>query len=75
MGWGEVLKGEDMTKAMVRIIFAGAFAVIALAGALVLEYTGTEVPSWLIAVIATAAGYVFGHSQENGINGKGRSKS
>lgn len=59
-----------MTKAMVRILFAGGFAVIALMGALVLEFTGTEVPTWLIAVIATAAGYVFGHTQENGINGK-----
>lgn len=59
-----------MTKAMVRILFAGAFAVISLAGALVLEFTGTEVPTWLIAVIATAAGYVFGHASENGINGR-----
>ncbi len=59
-----------MTKAMVRILFAGAFAIIALTGALILQFTGIDVPTWLIAVIATAAGYVFGHTQENGINGK-----
>ncbi len=63
-----------MTKAMVRIIFAGAFALVALAGALVLEFTGVEVPTWLIAVIATAAGYVFGHTQENGVNGRKNAK-
>lgn len=59
-----------MTKAMVRIIFAGAFATLALGGALLLEFTGTETPIWLVALIASASGYVFGHMQENGINGK-----
>lgn len=59
-----------MNKAMLRILIAGAFGLIALAGALALEVTGDGAPGWLIAVIASAAGYAFGHMQENGINGK-----
>jgi hypothetical protein len=59
-----------MNKAMTRILFSGIFALVALGGALGLEFVGEDVPSWLVAVIAAAAGYVFGHAQENGINGK-----
>lgn len=59
-----------MSKAMVRICFAGAFAVIGLLGALALELTGTSVPPWLAGLVGAAGGYLFGHVQENGVNGK-----
>ena len=59
-----------MNKAMARILIAGAFGLIALAGALTLEVTADGAPGWLIAVIASAAGYAFGQVQENGFNGK-----
>jgi len=55
-----------MTTAMIRILFAGAFALIALAGALVLEATGHECPVWLVSVVSGAVGFIFGHVQENG---------
>ena len=59
-----------MTKAMVRIIFAGVFALVGLMGGLILEMTGTSVPPWLAGIVGAAAGYLFGHVQENGVNGK-----
>ena len=51
---------------LLRIIFGGVFALVALAGALMLEMTGHEAPVWLVALTATAGGYVFGHAQANG---------
>ncbi len=59
-----------MNKAMVRMLFTGAFAIVALgiAGGCVL--TDRPVEAWLAGVIGLASGYLFGHIQENGINGK-----
>jgi len=51
---------------MVHLLFAGGFALIALAGALALELTGNSTPQWLVAVIAGAAGYFWGHVKANG---------
>ena len=51
---------------IVRLIFAGAFALIALTGAVLGELLGHPAPDWLIALVATAGGYIFGHVQANG---------
>ena len=59
-----------MNKAMTRLILTGAFALICLIGAVGLEFTNNGTPEWLIAMVAAASGYIFGHVQENGINGK-----
>lgn len=61
-----------MTKALIRMLFAGAFGLTALVGALMLQWHGQAVPEWLIALIGAAGGYIFGHAQENGINGQGK---
>lgn len=61
-----------MSKAMVRILFAGVFALVALGGAVAAELTGHGTPEWLIAIVSAAGGYAFGHAQENGLNGKGK---
>ena len=55
-----------LSGTLVRIVLAGAFALIALGGAIALEIHGDGSPSWLVAVIATAAGYIFGHVEANG---------
>ena len=59
-----------MTGAMIRILFAGAFALLALLGAIVIELCGGETPEWLIVTIVAAVGYIFGHVQENGLTRK-----
>ena len=64
-----------MTKALLRMVFAGSFGLTALIGALLLQWQGQVVPDWLIAIIGAAGGYVFGHAQENGINGQGKKAS
>ena len=56
-----------MSKATLRIIFAGLFGLIALVGALAIQaFTDDPVPEWLIGLIGVAGGYIFGHVQENG---------
>ena len=59
-----------MNPTILRMIFAGAFALIGLGGALGLEAMGQSTPEWLIAVISAAGGFLFGHVQANGFNGK-----
>jgi len=59
-----------LNQVIVRLLFTGAFGLLALVGAVVLEVTGTGCPEWLIATVATAAGYMFGHVQANGVSGK-----
>ena len=61
-----------MTKALMRILFASAFGLTALVGAIALQWHGQATPEWLIALIGAAGGYIFGHTQENGINGQGK---
>jgi hypothetical protein len=63
-----------MNQTMIRMIFTGAFALIALMGAVGLEFIGNEVPQWLVGIIGVAGGYLFGHVQANGINGKKHGK-
>ena len=58
-----------MNRAQLRMVFAGAFGLIALVGAIVLEVSGHGVEAWLAGVIGMAAGYLFGHVQENGFSG------
>jgi len=53
-----------------RILFASAFGLIALVGALILELMGSPCPPWLVALVGAAAGYIFGHVQSNGFTGK-----
>lgn len=55
---------------MARLIFTGLFALTALLIAGGVELQGGDTPEWLIVVIAAAAGWMFGHVQTNGINGK-----
>ena len=59
-----------MNPTMVRILFAGAFALIGLTGALVLEALGQGTPEWLISVVSAAGGFLFGHVLANGFDGK-----
>ena len=57
-----------MSKASLRIIFAGVFAMTALIGAIAIQVlTDEAVPDWLVALIGAAGGYIWGHVQENGI--------
>ena len=62
-----------MTTITVRIVFAGAFALIALGGALALEAMGQECPIWLVSVVSGAVGYIFGQVHENGTSSLGGS--
>ena len=57
-----------MTTALIRILFAGGFATVALVGALVLEIMGNECPAWLVGVIGAAVGFMFAHAEANGTN-------
>ena len=50
--------------ARLRIILAGAFALVCLAGAIMLEAMDQDAtPAWALA--SAAAAYMFGHVQEN----------
>ena len=55
---------------MLRLLFTGAFALIALVGALALELMGRGCSPWLIALLGAVTGYFFGHVQANGFHGK-----
>ena len=59
-----------MNPTMLRMIFAGLFALIGIGLGGAIELAGEDVPGWLIAIIAAAGGFLFGHSQANGWNGK-----
>ena len=59
-----------MNQTTMRIVFTGLFALIALGGAVGLEFVGQTVPQWLVGIIGLAGGYLFGHVQANGIDGK-----
>jgi hypothetical protein len=64
-----------MNEVMARIIFAGAFALLALGGGIFLEASNKGAggaPEWLIAIAALAAGYAFGHVTANGKHPGGR---
>jgi len=64
----------QLTGAMIRMLFAGGFALVSLIGAISMELCGNDAPEWLIITVAAAVGYIFGHAQENGLirqrNGK-----
>ena len=51
---------------VIRLLFAGSFALISLTGAVTATLFGLDTPSWLVAIVATSAGYIFGHVQANG---------
>ena len=59
-----------MNQTTIRLMLTGLFALIALGGAVGLEFMGESVPDWLVGVIGLAGGYLFGHVQANGIDGK-----
>ena len=59
-----------MNTVTIRIIFASAFGLTSLVGALILELMGSPCPPWLVALVGAASGYVFGFVQANGITGK-----
>lgn len=59
-----------MNPTIMRMLITGAFALIGLVGALVLEALGQGTPEWLIGVIGMATGFLFGHVWANGFNGK-----
>ena len=59
-----------MNPTMLRMLFAGTFAIGGLAGALVLEALGQGTPEWLISTVSAAGGFLFGHVLANGFNGK-----
>ncbi len=59
-----------MNATMVRMISTAVFGLSALGLGGAIELTGEDVPQWLVGVIGLAAGYLFGHVQANGINGK-----
>ena len=55
---------------MIRMLSTAIFGLTALILGGALELTGEGVPEWLVGVIGLAAGYLFGHVQVNGVNGK-----
>ena len=59
-----------MNTVMLRLLITGAFALIALGGALALELMGRGCSPWLIALLGAVTGYFFGHVQANGFHGK-----
>lgn len=59
-----------MNPTMLRLIFAGSFALIGLVLGGALELFGEGTPEWLISVISAAGGFLFGHVLANGIDGK-----
>src|SRR3990167_6305613 len=64
---------HGMNNVTLRIIFAGAFALLALMGAVLLEglnHDSGGAPEWLTAIAALSAGYALGHAQVNGLTGK-----
>jgi hypothetical protein len=61
-----------MSQTTLRYLFTGTFALISLVGAISIQlFTGEAVPAWLVGVIGTASGYLFGHVQANGIKKNG----
>ena len=59
-----------MNPTMVRLLFTGAFAMVALALAGAIEMLGSPAPEWLVYIVIAAVSYLFGHVQANGFNGK-----
>lgn len=62
-----------MNQVILRVCFAGVFALLALGGAILLEAINADrggAPEWLTAIAALAAGYAFGHMQANGFGNK-----
>ena len=55
-----------MSTITIRILFAGVFSTVALAGALGLEAMGHDCPIWLVSLLSGAVGYIFGQVHENG---------
>ncbi len=59
-----------MNPTIVRMISTAVFGLSALGLGGAIELMGNDVPEWLVGVIGLAAGYLFGHVQANGFNGR-----
>jgi len=68
--YSERKEKRTVNTVTIRIIFASAFGLTSLVGALILELMGSPCPPWLVALVGAASGYVFGFVQANGITGK-----
>ena len=59
-----------MNPTIIRMLSTALFGLAALGLGGAMELTGNGAPEWLVGVIGLAAGYLFGHVQANGVNGK-----
>lgn len=59
-----------MNQTMLRMIFAGAFALGGLGGGIAIELMGGDAPGWLIAITSASTAFLFGHVMANGFDGK-----
>ena len=61
-----------MNPTIIRMVTTALFGLAALGIGGAMELMEIGAPEWLVGIIGLAAGYLFGHVQANGFDGRKR---